>query len=39
MLAKKFLAVAVLGFLGSSVALADHGDRGRGRGNAYGHYR
>jgi uncharacterized protein YcfJ len=37
MLAKKFLVVAVLGFLGASAALADHGDRGRGRGNAYGH--
>ena len=40
MLAKKFLAVAVLGFLGvASTALADHDDRGRGRGHAYGHYR
>ena len=39
MLAKKFLAVAVLGFLGASAALADHGDRGRGRGNAYGHHK
>ena len=39
MLANKFLAVAVLGFLGASAALADHDDRGRGRGNAYGHYR
>jgi uncharacterized protein YcfJ len=40
MLAKKFLAVAVLGFLGvASTALADHNDRGRGRGHAYGHYR
>ncbi len=38
MLAKKFLAVAVLGFLGvASTALADHGDRGRGRGHAHGH--
>jgi uncharacterized protein YcfJ len=37
MLAKNFLAVAVLGFLCASAALADHGDRGRGRGNAYGH--
>ena len=39
MLANKFLAVAVLGFLGASPALADHDDRGRGRGHAYGHYR
>jgi len=39
MLANKFLAVAVLGFLGASVALADDDDRGRGRGKAYGHYR
>ena len=40
MLAKKFLAVAVLGFLGiASTALADHGDQGRGRGHAYGHYK
>ena len=40
MLAKKFLAVAVLGFLGvTSTALADHDDRGRGRGHAYGHYK
>ena len=39
MLAKKFLVVAVLGFLGASAALADHADRGRGRGNAYGHYK
>jgi uncharacterized protein YcfJ len=39
MLAKKFLAVAVLGFLGASTALAGHDDRGRGRGHAYGHYR
>ena len=39
MLAKKFLAVAVLGFLGASAALADGDHRGRGRGNAYGHYR
>jgi uncharacterized protein YcfJ len=39
MLANKFLAVAVLGLLGASVALADDGDRGRGRGKAYGHYR
>jgi len=39
MLAKKFLAIAVLGLIASSAALADHGNRGRGRGNAYGHYR
>jgi uncharacterized protein YcfJ len=39
MLANKFLAVAVLGLLGATSALADHNDRGRGRGNAYGHYR
>jgi uncharacterized protein YcfJ len=40
MLANKFLAVAVLGFLGATPALADHYDRGsRGRGHAYGHYR
>jgi uncharacterized protein YcfJ len=39
MLAKKFLAVAVLGFLGASSALAHDDHRGRGRGYAYGHYR
>ena len=42
MLAKKFLAVAVLGYLGvASTALADHGHSGgsHGRGHAYGHYR
>jgi uncharacterized protein YcfJ len=39
MLAKRFLVVAVLGFLGASAALADHSDRGRGRGHAYGHYK
>jgi uncharacterized protein YcfJ len=39
MLAKKFLAVAVLGWVCASPALADHDDRGRGRGNAYGHYK
>jgi uncharacterized protein YcfJ len=39
MLAKKFLAVAVLGLVCASPALADHDDRGRGRGNAYGHYK
>jgi uncharacterized protein YcfJ len=38
MLAKKFLAVAVLGFLGASAALAhDHDRGGRGRGYAHGH--
>jgi len=40
MLAKKFLAVAVLGFLGASAALAhDHDRGGRGHGHAYGHYK
>ena len=42
MLAKKFLAVAVLGYLGvASTALADHGHSGggHGRGHAHGHYR
>jgi uncharacterized protein YcfJ len=39
MLANKFLAVAVLGIVCASPALADHDDRGRGRGNAYGHYK
>lgn len=39
MLAKKFLAVAVLGFLGASTALAGHDHRGRGHGHAHGHYR
>jgi uncharacterized protein YcfJ len=39
MLAKKFLVVAVLGFLGATAALADDDHRGRGRGKAYGHYR
>ena len=41
MLAKTFLATAVLGFLGATTAMADngHNGRGRGRGNAYGHYR
>jgi uncharacterized protein YcfJ len=37
MLANKFLAVAVLGFLGASTALADDDDRGRGRGHGHGH--
>jgi uncharacterized protein YcfJ len=39
MLAKTFLATAVLGFLGATTAMADNGHNGRGRGNAYGHYR
>ena len=39
MLAKKFLAAAVLGLACASPALADHDDRGRGRGHAYGHYK
>lgn len=40
MLAKKFLVVAVLGFLGASAALAhNHDSGGRGRGHAHGHYR
>jgi uncharacterized protein YcfJ len=39
MLAKTFLATAVLGFLGATSAMADDGHRGRGRGHAYGHYR
>jgi uncharacterized protein YcfJ len=39
MLARKFLAVAVLGVLGASTALAGGDERGRGRGQAYGHYR
>jgi uncharacterized protein YcfJ len=38
MLANKFLAVAVLGFLGATTALADDGYKS-GRGRAYGHYR
>jgi uncharacterized protein YcfJ len=36
MLARKFLAVAVLGFLCASSALADDGYRGRGKGYGYG---
>jgi len=36
MLAKTFLATAVLGFLGATSALADDGHRGRGHGHAYG---
>jgi len=39
MLAKTFLATAVLGVLGATTAMADNGHNGRGRGNAYGHYR
>jgi uncharacterized protein YcfJ len=39
MLAKKFLAVAVLGLLGASSALAHDDHRGRGRGHAHGHHR
>lgn len=39
MLAKTFLATTVLGFLGATTAMADDGHNGRGRGNAYGHYR
>jgi uncharacterized protein YcfJ len=41
MLAKKFLAAAVLGFLGATVAMADDGgdDRRRGRGHAYGQHK
>jgi uncharacterized protein YcfJ len=39
MLAKTFLATAVLSFLGATTAMADDGHHGRGRGNAYGHYR
>ena len=39
MLAKTFLATAVLGFLGATTAMADNRYSGRGRGNAYGHYR
>jgi uncharacterized protein YcfJ len=38
MLAKKFLAVAVLTVLGATNALAGHGHDDR-RGRAYGHYR
>ncbi len=37
MLANRFLATAVLGFLGATTALADGGHRGGGRGHAYGH--
>ena len=41
MLANRFLATAVLGFLGATPALADGGHRGGGRGHAHsrGHYR
>ena len=37
MLARTFLATAVLGFLGATAVLADGGHRGGGRGHAYGH--
>jgi len=37
MLARTFLATAVLGFLGATPVLADGGHRGGGRGHAYGH--
>jgi uncharacterized protein YcfJ len=37
MLARKFLAVAVLGLLVASTALAGGNDRGRGRGHGHGH--
>jgi uncharacterized protein YcfJ len=37
MLARTFLATAVLGFLGATTALADGGHRRGGRGHAYGH--
>lgn len=39
MFAKTILTTAVLGFLCASTAMADNGHHGRGRGNAYGHYR
>lgn len=39
MLAKTIVATAVLGFLCATTAMADNGYNGRGRGNAYGHYR
>jgi uncharacterized protein YcfJ len=39
MLAKRYLATAVLSFLGATAAMADDGDHRRGRGYAYGHYR
>jgi uncharacterized protein YcfJ len=39
MLAKKFLAVAVLGFLAASAAMADGNHRGRGHGHAHGHHK
>ncbi len=35
MVTKTVLATAVLGFLGATSALADHGHRGRGYGHAY----
>jgi uncharacterized protein YcfJ len=39
MLANTFLGTAVFAFLGATTAMADNGHNGRGRGNAYGHYR
>jgi uncharacterized protein YcfJ len=39
MLAKTFLATAVLGFLGATTAMADDDDDRRGRGNRHGYYR
>ena len=37
MVTKTVLATAVLGFLGATSALADHGHHGRGKGHAYRH--
>jgi uncharacterized protein YcfJ len=39
MLTKTILATAVLGFLGATSALADHGHHGRGHSHAYSHGR
>jgi uncharacterized protein YcfJ len=39
MLARTFLATAVLGFLCASAAMAGGRDHSRGRGHAHGHYR
>jgi uncharacterized protein YcfJ len=39
MLARTFLATAVLGFLCASTAMAGGRDHSRGRGHAHGHYR
>ena len=39
MLAKTFLATAVVTILCASTAMADGRNNSRGRGNAYGHYR